>query len=266
MKYHFLIVTRPPLRRVRDGCEAVFVGGEDTDRAVIGVLLVPEVGVIGPGHASHARAGTDEAGANVNGVGIARLHVDSWERWEWAWSGLVVPRRVGTRAAAWVEAGEEERAATFVLEVGAVQFGLGGEEELKRAVCVGPRRGHLEAEDRADIIGCEDTKVLSSEFLVWFRLGDLGNVVRVFELAGFEGSRASFARRKSAFAQDFTGVGGGKASQESDNRGGLHLSRCQSSQTDAQFKLVIGRQVRKKHKVKGATRRLERVTVTSDGW
>lgn len=128
---------RTHLRRVCTRGEAVLVSGVDANGALVLVLEEPEVGVVGGldpekghvsiyvlretytctqsgwriktyGHASDASTGTDEARADINGVGIAWLHVHGREGWERTWSGLVVPGGLGTRAAAWVVAGEEE--------------------------------------------------------------------------------------------------------------------------------------------------------------
>lgn len=59
-------------------------------------------------HACHTGTSTDEARTNVNGVGVARFHVNWWEGRERTGGGLVVPGGLWARAAAWVVASEEE--------------------------------------------------------------------------------------------------------------------------------------------------------------
>lgn len=78
-------------------------------------MEVPEVGVVGGGLAGDASTGTDEAGSNVDGVGVSRLHVDGRESREWTWCWLVVVGCLRSWAAAWVVASEEERTCMFVL-------------------------------------------------------------------------------------------------------------------------------------------------------
>jgi hypothetical protein len=116
--------------------------------------------------------------------------VNGWERRERTGGGLIVPGGLWARAAAWVVAGEEEGATTFVLEVGGLELRLQREDELESAVGIGARGWDIEAEDRGDVVGREDTVVLRSERLVRLRLGDLGNVVRELELASLKLSRA----------------------------------------------------------------------------
>lgn len=98
------------------------------------------------------------------------------------------------------------------------------EDELEGAVGVGAVSGHVEAEDRRDVVGGEDAVVLRAERLVWLILGDLGDVVRELELAGRQVSRAAaVAFCQGALAQDFSGVCGDEASQHGESSDGLHL-------------------------------------------
>lgn len=207
------------------GRQAVFVRGVDADRAVILILEEPEVGVVGGGQAGHTGACADEARADVDGVGIAGLHMDRREWRERTRSGLVVPGGFGPRAAAGVVAGEEEAAAALDFKVGRLELRLEREDELERAVGVGALGGHVEAEDGPDVVGREHPVVLGAERLVRLRLGNLRDVVRELELAGGQVARApAFAFRQGALAQHFAGVCGGEAGEEGgDSSKRLHL-------------------------------------------
>lgn len=204
------------------GGQTVLVGGVDANGALVVVLEEPEVGVVGRGHAGDAGTGADEAGADVDRVRVAGLHVHRGERRERAWRRLVVPGRLGPRAAAWVVAGEEEGAAAFVRELGRLELRLQGEDEFERAVGVGTRGRHVEAEDGRNVVGREDAVVLWAKGLVRLCLGDLRDVVREFELAGRQLSWAPAAFAQGSFAQHFSWVGDGEA-DEGEGGEGFHL-------------------------------------------
>lgn len=150
--------------------------------------------------------------------------MDGRERWERTRGGLVVPGGLGTGAAAWVVAGEEERATTLVVKVGGLELRLEGEDELEGAVGVGAVGGHVEAEDGGDVVGGEDAVVLRAERLVGLILGDLGDVVRELELTGRQVSRtAAVALCQGSLAEDLSGVCGDEASQHGESSNRLHL-------------------------------------------
>lgn len=202
--------------------QTVFVCSVDADGAFIFILEEPEVGVVCRSLSSDTGTGTNEAWADVNGVGISRLHVNGWERWERSRSGLVVVGRLRARAASWVVTSEEEGATALDFEVGGLELRLQGEDEFEGAIGVRTVGWDVEAEDGGNVVGGEDTVVLRAERLVWLRLGNLGDVVREFELARCEVARAAFSRRQSAFAQDFSWVGHGDTRQDGESGEGLH--------------------------------------------
>jgi len=95
------------------------------------VLQEFQGGVVGPGHASDATASADKAWTDINGVGMARFHVQRREWRERAWLRQVVVGGVGVGARAWVEAGEEETPFTRVSKVGGVlELALLRQDEL----------------------------------------------------------------------------------------------------------------------------------------
>lgn len=151
--------------------------------------------------------------------------MDGGERRERTGSWLVVPRRLFAGTAARVVTGEEEGAATLIVEVGGLQLRLGREDELEGAVGVGARGRDVETEDGGDVVGGEDAVVLRAERLVRFRLGDLGDVVRELELARGESSWAGVSLGQGALSQDFSWVGGDHTGEygEGSERSRLHF-------------------------------------------
>lgn len=132
---------------------------------------------------SDTSTSTNGARADINRVSKPRLQVNRRERRVRAESRLVIEGSLRARAAACLVPREEERASTFVLVRRGLQLVLLGEQELQRAVRVGALGGDVEAEDGGDVVGREDAVVAGAEGLLGLLRGDLGDVVREFELA-----------------------------------------------------------------------------------
>lgn len=104
------------LARLLTSWQTIAVASVHTNRALCLVLEEPEVGVIGGSLTSDASTSTDETWADVDGVCVARLHVNRRERRERTWCRLVVVGGVSVGAGAWVVASPEEGPAALVLE------------------------------------------------------------------------------------------------------------------------------------------------------
>ena len=209
-------------------CKTVAVGSVDTNWAVTVVLGELEVGVVGPGEASGARAGGDEAWADIDGVGVTWGHLDGREVWEGTLLRLVVVAGGGVGAGAWVVALPEE--GSWSVEDVGLQGGvhLVGEDEFERAVGVGAVEGDVEGEDGAEVVGGEDTVVLRAEGEVGVFGGDMRDVGWRLELTSLEGTRAAGAGvevllGQGAFLDDAGLVDGGcQAHGHGENGEGLH--------------------------------------------
>ncbi len=200
------------LLRSRPWAEAIIVGEVDTDGTRPGVLEILEMRIIRRDHypvvsiflldlsptrgewggveprltSGNAAARRVGAGADLDRVRVARLHVEGEGRDE-AGAGQVVERGIRPGTAARVEAGEGEGAAAAVGEPGRAEPGPPREEELQRAVRVGPGRRHVEPEEGGgDVAGREHGVVPRPVRLVRPVGGDLRDVVRRFELPFLE--------------------------------------------------------------------------------